>query len=407
MNINLKLKKEIFNDTYLPYLMDYSRRFEHYFGGGGSGKSHFVAQKLTIKALKSRRKILVVRKVMKSQKDSCFQLVIDVLFQFQIHKYCEINKSDFTIKLPNGSVFLFKGMDDPEKIKSIVGITDIWYEEATEGTWEEYSQLDIRLRSNAPDLQFISTYNPVSKANYVYQKFHKPGTELDERRLIVQTTYKDNKFLPQSYIDSLEAMKRTNPAFYKIYTLGEFATLDKLVFPYFTTEDFNHEDIKGILLVGLDFGFVNDTTALVASVMDKTNKKIYIFDCAGDTNLTNDKIANLIKYKGFAKSVIIADCVEQKSIKEIKNYGINKIKPCSKGADSVLHGIQQLQQYELIVHPKCTEIITEFENYSWQKDKSTGEYINKPIDNFNHYIDALRYSLQCAKAKIKIPNVKM
>ena len=99
---------------------------------------------------------------------------------------------------------------------------------------------------------------------------------------------------------------------------------------------------------------------------------------------------------GFSKSVIIADCAEQKSIEEMRREGIIKIKPSVKGADSIIHGIQKLQQYEIIVHPDCEGIITEFQNYAWQKDKQSGEYINKPIDAFNHYIDALRYSLQSA-----------
>ena len=85
----------------------------------------------------------------------------------------------------------------------------------------------------------------------------------------------------------------------------------------------------------------------------------------------------------------------KKSIDEIKRQGIQRIQPCAKGQGSILQGIQKLQQYELIIHPNCKEIINELQNYSWQKDKQTNEYINKPIDKFNHYLDALRYSLQC------------
>ena len=109
----------------------------------------------------------------------------------------------------------------------------------------------------------------------------------------------------------------------------------------------------------------------------------------------------------FSKSIIIADAAEQKSIEEIKREGINKIKPCKKGKDSIIYGIQKLQNYEIIVHPICTEIITEFENYSWKKDRVTGLYINEPVDMFNHFIDALRYSLQCVGAKLKTANIKL
>ena len=146
--------------------------------------------------------------------------------------------------------------------------------------------------------------------------------------------------------------------------------------------------------MGLDFGFVNDITALTAGVVDEDNKRIYIFKEWGDTNKTNEEIAQIITSLGFSKSVIVADCAEPKSIEELKRKGIMRVTACAKGKDSILHGIQKLQQYEIIVHPNCTGIITEFENYAWRKDKATGEYINEPIDDFNHYIDSLRYALQ-------------
>jgi phage terminase large subunit len=166
-------------------------------------------------------------------------------------------------------------------------------------------------------------------------------------------------------------------------------------------QEFDNAEIQGQLAVGLDFGFINDISALVASVVDDTQKRIYIFKEYGATNKTNNDLANIITSLGFNKSVIIADSAEPKSIEEIKRLGVQKIKPCTKGADSIIHGIQRLQNYEIIIHPTCTGIITEFENYTWQKDKHTDTYINKPIDDFNHYIDALRYSLQCIGTKLK------
>ena len=153
------------------------------------------------------------------------------------------------------------------------------------------------------------------------------------------------------------------------------------------------------MIVGLDFGFTNDITALVAGVLVQSEKRIYIFQEWGDTNKTNDEIAAIITSLGFAKSVIIADAAEPKSIEEIKRKGIPHIRECVKGPDSILHGIQKLQQYEIIVHPSCVGLITELENYSWQKDKKTNEYTNKPVDNFNHYIDALRYSIQSTEKR--------
>ena len=325
---------------------------------------------------------------------------MDTLKKWQLLQYCKINLSNYTITLPNGSMFLFKGLDDSEKIKSITDITDIFCEEATELSEDEYTQLDLRLRALVDGLQLIVAFNPVSKVNWVYKKWFKEPKS-DENTLILHTNYKHNKFLPQSYIDALEDKAKTNYNYYKIYALGEFCTLDKLVFTNWKTEDFNYKDIKGELLVGLDFGFVNDVSALVASILDNTNKKIYIFREWGSTGKTNEELAAIITSLGFSKSVIVADAAEQKSIEEIKRYGVRKIKACTKGKDSIIHSIDKLQSYELIVHPDCSGIITEFENYSWKKDKNTGEYINEPVDAFNHYIDALRYSLQCVGLKMQ------
>ncbi len=234
---------------------------------------------------------------------------------------------------------------------------------------------------------FVS-FNPTSKANFVYKRWFENKPDADT--LVVQSTYRDNTFLDADYVANLENMIRTNPTYYKIYALGEFCSLDQLVYNNWKTEYFDYTKIKGDLLVGLDFGFSVDTTALTASIL--SGNDLYIFREFGDTGLTNDKIAAAIKSLGFAKSIIVADSAEPKSIEEIRRLGIPKIIPSVKGPDSIIHGINQLQQLNIIVHPSCINTITEFENYSWQKDKN-GEYINKPVDAFNHYLDSLRYSL--------------
>ena len=403
-NINLQLYKNIFNEVYYPFLLDYKNRYEIYYGGAGSGKSYFVAQKLVMKALKSKRKVLVIRKVDATQKDSCWQLILDILTKFRLLQYCKINKSDFTIVLPNDSVFLFKGLNNSERIKSITNISDIWIEEATEITLDDFSQLDLRCRSNVDNLQLFLSFNPISKANWCYKYWFE---DKKDNTFILKTTYKDNlKHLPKGYVDNLENMIKTNPTYYRIYALGEFCSLDKLVYTNWRKQDLSNVDFSQMtLLVGLDYGFTNDITALVISYLDEDNKKIYIHDEWCAKGKTNDEISNVIKSKGLAKSIIIADSAEPKSVEEMKRQGIIRIKESVKGADSILHGIQKLQQYELIVNTKCTETITELENYSWQKDKITNEYINKPIDEFNHTLDALRYSLQCVKsAKLRSMN---
>lgn len=333
-----------------------------------------------IKALCSQRNVLVIRKVGTTLKDSVFKLFKDMLKKWGIISYCKINKSSYDMELPNGSSILFKGLDDSEKVKSITDITDIWIEEATELVKTDFEQLDLRLRKDVEHLQMFLTFNPISKINWCYKYwFENPPAEAK----ILKTTYKDNPFLPESYIASLEAMKDTNPVYYKIYAEGEFCTLDKLVYNNWRLAE-DEDKPTGTMVVGLDFGYVNDPSALVVSYVDDDNKRLYVTDCVTQKGLLNDAIADLIKYKALQKEVIIADSAEQKSIEEIKQLGVPRIRPATKGAGSVNQGIGKLQQYEIIVNPSCTDVITELQNYSYVKDKTTGEYTNTPIDAFNH-----------------------
>lgn len=399
MNIDITIKPKVFNSIYFNDLLDYKYRYQVFYGGAGSGKSHYVFQKVVIKALRDKRKVLVIRKVARTLKDSCFQMVLDTLSKFKVLTLCKVNNTTFTIELPNGSVFLFKGLDDSEKIKSVAGITDIVIEEATEISQDEFSQLDLRLRANAEHLQIYLMFNPVSKVNWCYKYWFENGTPANTK--IIKTTYKDNRFLPDDYIASLERMRETNFNYWNIYANGEFCSLDKLIYTNWRQSD---EPVPENLplLVGLDFGYVNDASALVLSRIDEANKKIYVVDEHYEKGLLNDQLANIIIYKGIAKEVIIADSAEQKSIAEIKRLGVPRIKPAVKGQGSILQGIQKIQQYELIVSSSCPNLIIELQNYSWKKDKNSGEYINEPQDCFNHCLDALRYSLQCVENKQRL-----
>ena len=408
--MKINIHTNIFNPVYLPYLEDYSTRFLVFYGGAGSGKSHFIAQRLVYKALKDTRKILVLRKVNRTTKASTFQLLLDTLNQFGILNYCVINRTDFSITLPTGSQFLCMGLDDPEKIKSITGLTDAWLEEATEFSLDDFSQVNLRVRDpKAENQEVILSMNPVSRANWTYLQFFAENPDLDEFRKtvrIVHTTYKDNPHLPEAYVQALLMMKATNEVYYKIYALGEFGSLDKLIYNNWQKMDFDPDTIKGQLLCGLDFGYTNDPTAFTASILVENERRIYIFKEWGGTGYLNNAIADQIKEMGFAKSIICADSAEQKSIDEIKRLGISRIKPCVKGKGSVLQGIQKLQQYELIVHPSCENVIEELENYAWKKDRQTNEYINEPAEGFDHYMDSLRYSLQCLDVRTQLTTMK-
>lgn len=381
-----------------------------FYGGAGSGKSYAIAQILVYKALKSKRKILVLRKVNRTTKNSTFQLLLDTLDRFKILGLCNVNKTDFSIVLPTGSIFLCMGLDDPEKIKSITGLTDAWLEEATEFTVDDFSQVDLRIRDpKAQHQQIYLSFNPVSRASWCYLHFFADNPDMVDFRQevkIVHTNYMDNPFLPQKYIDALLLMKQTNEVYYKIYALGEFGSLDKLVYNNWQSYDFDVNGVQGTHICGLDFGYTHDPTAFVSAILNEQERRLYVVQEWGGPGYLNDQIAEHIKKLGYAKSTIIADCAEQKSIEEIKRLGIPRIKPCVKGQGSILQGIQKLQQYEIIVHPSCSSLLEELENYSWKKDKQTNEYINEPIDSWNHYLDALRYAIQCVDVRLQLTTIK-
>lgn len=400
--LKITIKKEIFNDAYLPQLENYQSRFNVFYGGAGSGKSHFVVQKMVLKYLKfPNRKCLVIRKVGNSLRDSIFELFKTVLSDWHILDRCDVKESLLSITLPNGSTFIFKGLDDSEKIKSIANIDDIIVEECTEIDKQEFSQLGLRLRSKNPYNQIHVMFNPISKSNWVYEKWFQNGYEA-KNTIVLKTTYKDNKFLPQDYIDALIEMKETDPVYYRIYALGEFASLDKLIYTNWEELEFDWRKMLiqrplSRALFGLDFGYVNDPSAFVAMLVDEAAKEIYIFDEFYEKGLLNDALAKKIKKKGYSKEVIIADSAEKKSIDEIRKHGIVRIKPAKKGKDSIVNGIQLLKQYKIYVHPKCVNTIEELKNYAWKKDKITKEYINVPIDMYNHICDAMRYGIQGLK----------
>lgn len=398
-----KLNKAIFNEWVYKHITDYSYRIEVYFGGAGSGKSYGATQKVYLKALKSKRKVLVIRKIQRTIKDSIWSLIISHLHNSGMYDQCRVNRSDFEIELPNGSIFIFKGLDDPEKIKSIDGITDIVIEEATELTEDDFTQLNLRLRADVDYLQIYLMFNPISKKNWVYDYFFVRELPLNVK--IIKTTYLDNKFLNEEYRQELERLKDRNPAYYRIYCLGEFATLDKLVFPKYTTKIISENDIKGLnRWIGLDFGYINDPSALVWGFIDTVKKKIYVSGEYVKRGMRNDEIAETIIDLGLHKDKSFGDSAEPKSIDEIKSKGVN-IEPTVKGKDSVIHGIQWIQQYELVIDERCFKVIEELDNYTWKKDKKTGEYINEPVDTFNHTIDAIRYGLNKYIKGTKTPKV--
>jgi len=396
IKIKIKNPSRVFNKHIYDKLTDYSTFTEIHYGGASSGKSHGVIQKVVFKSLqawKYPRKVLFLRKVGSSVYDSIFEDVKQCLEAWGLLGACKVNNSAYRIELPNGAQFIFKGLDNPEKIKSIKGISDVVMEEASEFTLDDYTQLTLRLRDKKhPNKQIYLMFNPVSKVNWVYNAFF---VKKPKNTVIYQTTYKDNRFLDEVTKENIEELANRNEAYYKIYALGEFATLDKLVFPKYKKQLLNKEELKQFpSYFGLDYGFINDPSAFMHIKIDDENRRLYIVEEYVRKGLTNDKIAEAIKALGYSKEIIRADSAEKKSNQELRNLDIPRVIDVMKGPGSVMQGIQYILQYEIIVDERCVKTIEELENYTWKKDRATSEYINEPVDSYNHCLDAMRYAIQ-------------
>lgn len=396
IKIKIKNPSRVFNKHIYDKLTDYSTFTEIHYGGASSGKSHGVIQKVVFKSLqawKYPRKVLFLRKVGSSVYDSIFEDVKQCLEAWGLLGACKVNNSAYRIELPNGAQFIFKGLDNPEKIKSIKGISDVVMEEASEFNLDDYTQLTLRLRDKKHHFkQIYLMFNPVSKVNWVYNAFF---VKKPKNTVIYQTTYKDNRFLDEVTKENIEELANRNEAYYKIYALGEFATLDKLVFPKYKKQLLNKDELSHIPSdFGLDYGFINDPSAFMHVKIDEENKRLYILEEYVKKGLTNDKIAEAIKALGYSKEIIRADSAEKKSNQELRNLDIPRVIDVIKGPGSVMQGIQYILQYEIIVDERCVKTIEELENYTWKKDKATNEYINEPVDSYNHCLDAVRYAVQ-------------
>ncbi|HCR83547.1 MAG TPA: PBSX family phage terminase large subunit, partial [Lachnospiraceae bacterium] len=216
--MNLALDKNIFNSVYFPHLTDYSNRYEVYYGGRGSGKTKFIFQKLLYKSLTDKRRILCMMKTTNAIKQGILRELMDLLDEWQIRKLgkVEINRSDMTVKLPNGSEFIFKGLDNEEKAKGISEISDLYLDEANLFSQDDFIALNGSIRSGKyKNLQVIISFNPMSKSNWIYNYFGFDTEIVPENTMILRTTYRDNKFLPDTYHDEvLLPIKGRNPRLY-------------------------------------------------------------------------------------------------------------------------------------------------------------------------------------------------
>ncbi len=387
--MNLTFDNKLFN----PLIWKLQRAKTRYvvsYGGAGSSKSYSQTQYEIIKCLQKTEKLLVIRKVNSTLKDSVISLFKAILNDWGLQSLYDENKTDQVITFSNSSQILFKGLDDPEKIKSIAGITRVWVEEATELAQTDFQQLNLRLRGRN-DLQLTLTFNPIDEEHWIKAFFFdNPATK--EKTTIIKTTYLDNKFIDDTYKEVLESYKNIDENYYKIYALGEFGgiTEGRIFKPWPIVDNFPQIPFW----YGLDFGFSNDPTAIVKT--GTANGRTYFEEICYQTELTNPEIADLFFANGYDNETVFCDSAEPKSIEELVRCGINAY-PANKGQGSILAGIDKLKAAKCIVCGYSSNLQRENKYYQWKelppaRQTPTKRFENTPKDWMNHLMDACRYA---------------
>ena len=395
------------SDIVLPAYKEFWKTKKTYVvckGSRGSGKSKHAALWHIYHMMKyPLSNTLVVRKTERTLRDSCFSDLQWAIHQLGVDAYwrCTVSPLEMTY-IPTGQKILFRGLDDGYKITSISVpkgvLCFLWFEEFYEIMKEEdFDILDESIRGTLPDgywKRITATFNPWSEKHFVKKRFFdNPADNV----LAMTTTYMDNPYLSETDMELFEQMKIRNPRRFRVAGLGEFGIADGLIYENWKEEAFDLEEIKKIQGIqsafGLDFGYTNDPSALFCGMIDQTNKKIYVFDEMYKKGMSNEAIHSEITKMGYSKEKITADCAEPKSIARLYDLGIYRIRAARKGKDSINNGIDFIQDYEIIIHPRCVNFITEISNYTWDVDKFDNK-LNKPIDDFNHLMDAMRYALE-------------
>lgn len=390
-NVQLNLKKSLFVPKFYPLLLDYTHRWEVYMGSAGSSKSYFITQKLIVRACQEEIKILVCRRYGTTIRNTCFSLFKDILAKWKLTPYVKIRETDFNIKFPNGSEIIFMGLDEETKLLSLNNIGAIFIEEAFEVPKSIVEQLDLRLRGNINNQQILMAFNPISKNHWLYDfcEINPPSNFL-----YTHSTYKDNPFLNAEYVASLEEMYKRNPAKARIFCDGEWGVdAEGLVITNWRKEEFDAMELAAAGLehrAGIDLGWI-DKTAIIDTLYDKENKRIYVFNEFYRSGCQLSDISSAIGDMNLKKTKIYVDSAEPRSIQYFKNEGINAV-ACAKGKDSVKAGLMFLQDNEIVVLPKCQNFITELENFSYIKSKQTGELTEDTTHEWSHAIDACRYA---------------
>ena len=349
---------------------------------------------------------LVVRKVFRTLKDSCYtdlkwavrRLGVDLWWTF---KESPLEATYTPAKGPPQKIY-FRGLDDPLKIASIAveegALCWMWIEEAYEITKEsDFDMLDESIRGETPPglfKQITLTFNPWNERHWLKARFFDAP---DENTLALTTNYQCNEWLDAADRALFEDMRRRNPRRYQVAGLGNWGVVEGLVYENWHEASFSLERIQGAYPdlcsgFGLDYGYTNDPTALFCGYISLSARRIFVYDELYEKGLSNQKIYQAVIRMGYGKEQITGDSAEPKSNDELCSYGL-RVTGAKKGPDSVVNGIQWLQDFEIIVHPRCVNFLTEIGNYTWSTDRF-GKRLNVPIDDFNHLMDAMRYGFE-------------
>lgn len=361
------------------FLLNCKNKVVVLYGGSGAGKSYTIAQYLLIEKLyKTPARVLVTRKVNPSIRLSVYKLFLELLEKYKIPY--EEARSIQTIYFPlSGAELIFRGMDDPEKIKS-AEFNYIWMEEANEFDFDDYQQLKLRLRRPSKDInQLFLSFNPVM--SWIKDFLFDQQAEKDIG--ILNLTYKDNPFLPSEYIELLKTLETQDDAYYTVYVLGQFAEIGEAI--YTKWEMLNEMPTRfDDIVYGVDFGFNFPSVILEVGLQDNN---IYVLREFYETRLTNaDLIQVMKKFITNKKRTIYCDPSEPDRIEEMRREGFF----ATKGDNDVLAGIDFLKSRRIYINPECVHTLKEIRNYSWQKAGTI--ILDKPVKINDHTMDALRYA---------------
>ncbi|MCG1881531.1 PBSX family phage terminase large subunit [Staphylococcus epidermidis] len=375
-------------------------------GSRGSKKSKTTAINFIYRIMEYNwANLLVVRRFSNTNKQSTYTDLRWATNRLGVKHLFKFNDSlpEITYK-PTGQKILFRGLDDPLKITSITVENGIlcwaWFEEAYQiETFDKFSTVVESIRGSIDDSDFFKqitvTFNPWSERHWLKPTFFDEDTKLNNT-FSYTTTYRVNEWLDEVDITRYEDLYRTNPRRARIVCDGDWGVAEGLVFENFEVKEFDWVKKlkeKQVVAHGSDFGFTQDPTTLISTIVDIQNKELWIYDEHYQRGMLTDEIYQMYLDKGLKNAKIIADSAEKRLITEIKRKGISNLKPSIKGQGSIMQGVQFIQGFKIYVHPTCEHTIEELNTYTFDQDKD-GNWLNKPIDANNHLMDALRYSLE-------------